>query len=144
MGGKQFGCSRIETFHRAIKLLVGVAHEEVGKEEEVGAALRELRHVDGELVDAVIEVFAESSLAYGIGKVLVRGAYQAYVDGNLLRATDRTDAAFLQGAKQLHLHVIAQIAHLVEEQRAAVSSFEGAALVRIGTRERTFLMTEKL
>ena len=33
--------------------------EEVGKEEDVGTSVLEGRHVDGKLVDAVIEVLSE-------------------------------------------------------------------------------------
>lgn len=115
-----------------------------GEEEKVAATLRELGHVDGELVDAMVKILAETALADSLLKVFVRSADKSDVDVYLLRSAYWSDATLLQRTQQLHLHFVAQVAHLVEEQRAAVGYLERAALVGVGASERSLLMTEKL
>ncbi len=51
--------------------------------------------------------------------------------------------AFLQRAQQLDLHVQAQFADLVEEQRAAIGFLEFAQMLVGGARERALLVAEQ-
>ena len=118
--------------------------EEIGEEEDVGAAILELRHVDGKLVDAVVEVLAKLSVGHQAGQVAIGGAHQSNVDVYLVGATQWAHLALLQGAQQLHLHIIRQVAHLIEKQRAAVGLHEGARLVGGGPGEGALHVSEKL
>ena len=56
----------------------------------------------------------------------MRRGEDADVGAALLAAADALERALLQHAQQLHLHVEAHVADLVEEQRAAVGELEPA------------------
>lgn len=79
----------------ALQFLVGLLQEKVGKQQDVAAALVQCRHAQGELVDAVVEVFPEFSAFNGQRQVLVGGTYQTDVHLNFLRTAYRADAALL-------------------------------------------------
>ena len=128
----------------ARELFVGKAYEEVGEEIEVGATLGELRHVYGELAKTMVEVFTEAAFGYCLLQILVGGSHKTDVDGALLGAAQRTHTTLLQGTQQLHLHLVAQIAHLIEKQRSAIGCLESSTLVGIGTREGSLLVSEEL
>ena len=121
-----------------------MVEEEVGEEEDVLFPVLQVRHVEGELVQAVVEVLAESSLGDGLRQVFVRGAYQAHVHLDFLVGPHRADLAFLDGPQELYLHVIAQIAYLVEEEGAAIGFHESPGLVAHGPGERAFHVAEEL
>src|SRR5690606_28839692 len=59
-------------------------------------------------------------------------------------ATHPLEAPLLQHAEQLGLQLGAQLADLVEEERAAVGELEPAALALGRTRERALLVAEQL
>ena len=84
-----------------------MSYEQVGEEEQVGASLRKFWHVDSEFVDTVEKILTEPSFFYRLLQVFVGSADKADIDRNLCRAANRTDAAFLKGTQQLHLHVVA-------------------------------------
>src|SRR5690606_16772356 len=54
------------------------------------------------------------------------------------------DLALLQDAQQLHLDRGGHLAHLVEEERAAVRPLEATLLARDGAGERAALVAEQL
>ncbi len=56
----------------------------------------------------------------------MRRRENAHVRATLLAAADTLEDALLEHAQQLHLHVDAHVADLVEEQRAAVGELETA------------------
>jgi len=61
-----------------------------------------------------------------------------------LGAADALEAALLDHAQQLDLHVDAHVTDLVQEQRAAVRELESPDTRGQRARERAFLMTEQL
>ena len=69
--------------------------KEVGKEEDIGTSVLEGRHVDGKLVDAVIEVLSELAFGYRLRQILVGGTDESDIHINLLRAAQRTDFPLL-------------------------------------------------
>src|SRR5574344_1919581 len=75
--------------------------------------------------------------------VLVRGGHDTHVAGIFPPAADRPVAAFLQYTEQVRLHLVRQIAHLVEKQRPAIRRMKYSRLVGDSSRERTFDVTEK-
>ena len=117
--------------------------EEVGEEEEVCSAVFQFGHIDGELVDAVEEVFAELSLSHSLCQVFVGGAHQSDIDVDFLSSSHGSYLSLLQGTKQLHLHIIAQVSHLVEEECSSVGYFESSLLVLFGSSKGAFHMTEE-
>ena len=77
-------------------------------------------------------------------EVAVGGAQHAHVDLDLHLAAQPPQPALLQHAQQLGLQLDGDLAHLVEEERAAVGQLEhaGAALIRAG--EGAALVAEDL
>ena len=66
--------------------------------------------------------------------VAVGGGDHAHVDAARRRAADAQHLALLQHAQQLGLEVGADLADLVEEQRAAVGALEAAGARRLPRR----------
>ena len=78
--------------------------------------------------EAEVEVLAELvRRATRRRQVAVRGRDHAHVDPDRAAAADARQLALLQHAQQLGLRARAQVADLVEEQRAAVRLLEAAA-----------------
>ena len=73
--------------------------KEVGKEEKVGTTVFQLRHVDGKLIDAVVEVFTEVAFCHALSQILIGSAYQSDIDIYFLVASHRTDFSFLEGTE---------------------------------------------
>ena len=68
----------------------------------------------------------------------------AHVGAPRLDAADTLERPFLQHAQQLHLHVEAHVADLVEEQRAPCGQLEAADPRGKRAGEGTLFMTEQL
>ena len=126
------------------QLPVRHVEKEIGEKHDVPAHLPQFGHAEREFVDAVIEIGAERTARDGGFEVLVRRGDQPDIDRNFAAAAHGTDAPLLQGAEQLHLRFIGQVADLVQKERAAVRGFEGARLVAHGSRKRTLDVAEKL
>src|SRR5258708_6129352 len=77
-------------------------------------------------------------------QILVRGRDDPHVNLQRIARADALEGLFLKHAQQLGLHLEADVADLIEEQRAAVCHLEAADLVTMGARERPFNMSEKL
>ena len=101
---------------------------------------RELQRDD---VEAIEEVFAEAAFAHGFLQIDVGGGDDADVDLNFLYAAEVHEAAILQDAEDLGLHVHAHGADLIEEERAAVGDFEEAFLGGDGRGEGAFDVAEE-
>jgi hypothetical protein len=95
-------------------------------------------------VDAVEKVFAESAAADGVFEVRIRGGDDADVDGERPRLAERRDLARLEEAQQLRLHVEAQLADLVEKERALARGSNETDMVAIGAGERSPTVAEEL
>ena len=105
--------------------------------------LAQRRHRNRKHVQAVEQIFAETS-GFHIGdQVAVGGGDEAHIDLDRLACADRLDLVFLDGAQQLHLRRRRQLANLVEKQRAAASfdEFSDMAFGRAG--EGALLVTEQ-
>jgi hypothetical protein len=117
--------------------------EEVDEDGDVLAALAQGRHVDGEDVDAVVEVVAEAPVRDHRAQVAVgrRDDAHVYLDG--ARAADAANLALLQRAQKLRLHRHVQLAYLVEEERPAVGYLEEPLLLGVRAGERALLVAEE-
>ena len=70
--------------------------------------------VDGDDVEAVVEVLAEGAGADRLEQVGVGRGHHADVDLHRGHAADAIDATLLERAEDLHLHVPRELADLVE------------------------------
>ena len=107
-------------------------------------ALAERRELQGDDVEAVVEVLAEVALRDALLEVAVRGGDDAHVDLERLVAADALERPLLQEAQQLHLRGQGDLAHLVEEERAAVGLLEAALAPGDRAGERALLVAEEL
>ncbi|MDT4824412.1 hypothetical protein FQZ97_576590 [compost metagenome] len=117
--------------------------ELVDQQRNVFHTLAQRRHLDGEYVEAVIEVFAEAAGLDHLLEVLVGGGDDAHIDVLRLVAAHALEGALLQHAQQLDLHRQRHVADLVEEQGAAVGQLEAPCPAGDGTGEGTLLVAEE-
>ena len=101
------------------ELHVVAAQEETRQLGQVLDAVAQRRHPQRDDVQAVVEVLAERSLLDRLLQVDVGGRNQPEVGLDRVRPADALDLALLDGAQQLGLQLVAQVADLVQEQRAA-------------------------
>ncbi|MNN84841.1 hypothetical protein D3C81_2020490 [compost metagenome] len=71
--------------------------------------------MQGQHIQAVVEVLAEFALGAEFGQVHLGGADHPHVEVDLLVAADPAEAAVLQEAQQLGLQARAHLADAVEE-----------------------------
>src|SRR5437867_10962729 len=90
-------------------------HEMIGEEPHVLSPLAQRRDLDGDRVDAVVEVLAELAGFHGLGEIAVRGGHEPYVDATRPGSADAKERAGLDGAQELHLAVRLHLADLVEQ-----------------------------
>ena len=100
--------------------------------------------VDGDDVDAVIEIAAHGPLVDALEQVAVGRRDDAHVGAVLLRAAYRGEAAVLNGAQQLELPHEADFSQFVKKERTAVRLIEIAFFVRVCAREGPFFVPEQL
>src|SRR4029079_10537470 len=106
--------------------------------------LAQRRQFEWKYVQAVVEVRAETTCGNLGGQIAIRRRDDAHVHAHGLGAADGLELLLLQHAQELHLRIRRKLAHLVEEERAAVGELEasGASVARAG--ERALHMTEQL
>ena len=102
------------------------------------------RNLDVDGAETVVEVFAEASLLDGVGDVHVGGSHDASIGLARCAAAHSQIFACLQNAQQSGLCAQWQLAHLVEEECAAVGSAEVAFVLADGAGEGTLLVSEEL
>ena len=109
--------------------------EVIGEQQQVGFALAERRHEDGEHVEPIVEVLAEGILRDGLLEILVRRGEQAHVGLDRFGAAQPLELALLQHAQQLDLRGGVDVADFVEEQCPALGELEAAFLPGLRPRE---------
>ena len=119
-------------------------HEIVDQRGQVVAALAQRRHDDRKHVEPEKQILAEFARAGARLEIAMSGRENADVGTALLAAADALENALLENAQQLHLHVDAHVADLVQEQRAAVGELEAPNARGQRAREGAFLVTEQL
>src|SRR5438067_1426763 len=95
-------------------------------------------------VEAIKEVFAESSFLYFVHQIPVRRSNESRVDGELAGPAQPPERFRLQHLEELGLQLERELANLIQENRAAIRQLEQPdfALLRVG--ERALLVTEQL
>ena len=138
-----FGFGREGDVLRHLIFLGNLHGEHLEQQDDIFSAFTQGRHLDGDGVQAVVEVFAELAVAYGSLNVDIRGSYDAHI-GFAYFATAYTDVfAILQHAQQAGLCAQRQLAYLVEEESAAVGSSKIALMFADSTRKSALLVTEQ-
>ena len=94
------------------------------QERNVLTALPQSRNLDGDHTQAVVEVFAKTTLGNLLFEVFVRCGDDADVHGGLFGAADRANLAFLENTVELYLHRQTHVANLVHKERSAVRRLE--------------------
>ena len=115
----------------------------IDQRRNVFAALAQRRQLDVKDVETIEEVGAELPFLDEQLEVLVGGGDDAEIDLDGLVAADAHDLALLQDAQQVGLRLEADVADLVEEDRAAFGDFELALLAVLRSGECAFLVAEQ-
>ncbi len=116
----------------------------LGQWRDVLGAVAERRDDDPGDVEAVVQVLAEPAGGDLLGQVAVGGRDDAGVGAEGLGPADALELPLLEDAEDLGLGRLRQLAHLVEEDRAASGTLEPAGLLAIGAGEGAALVAEEL
>src|SRR5262249_54037558 len=116
----------------------------VDQHRNVGAAFTQGGKVNGDHVEAEVEILAEGAFAVGSFQIAIGGRDDAHVDGDGRIAADRPDLALLQHAQQLGLHFERKLADFVEKNGSAICGLKKTSLRFDGSRKSTFFVTEEL
>src|ERR1700745_3820073 len=87
------------------------------------------RDLNWEDVQPIKQVFSKLPVADHCRDIAVSRSDDAHIYVNGLRAAQALELLFLKGAKQFGLQLEADIADLVQEQRAVIGQFEAALLL---------------
>ena len=128
---------------RHVVFLGHVGGEFAEEEGDVVDAFAERRDVDGDLLQTVVEVFAEMAVADSGYEVDIGGGDDTDVDFERSGGAYGDDFSIFKYAEQLDLHGQWEFADFVEEDGAAVGFFEVAFAVFVGAGESTFDMAEE-
>ena len=112
------------------------------QQQGVALALPERRDVDGDLADAVEQIFAEAALFDQAPQVLMGGAHHAHIDRDFFTPAEALDYPLLQKTQQLGLQRKRQIAYFVQKQGAVVGVFDLALGLFARAGERAFFIAE--
>ncbi len=128
-----------------LAVLARVPLEEViGQQHDVRLPLAQRRREDREDGEPVVQVGPERALLDEVLERPVSGRDQPDVDLDRRGTAEPLDFPLLQHAQQLHLRRRAQLADLVEEERAAIGQLEAPFLGALRAGERPALVAEQL
>lgn len=117
--------------------------EEPEEQQDVVSAVAQWRHLYGNGVEAVVEVFAEASLCYGLSHVHIGSSHDTHVGLAYLLSSHAYIFACLQDAQQPGLCSHGQFSYFVEENGAFVGHTEVTVGLTYSARIRAFLMSEE-
>ena len=135
---------RRDARERLAELAPGLGEEVADEQRDVLAPLAQRRHGHREDVEPIVEIGPELAGRGAAAQVAVRRSDQPHVGAQRARAADALELLLLQHAQQLRLRFERQLAHLVEEQRAAVGELEAPAALLGRAGERALLVPEEL
>src|SRR5678809_1813851 len=111
---------------------------------DVSRAFPQRRNRDGDHVQPKEQIVAKGAFAGRANEVLVSRGHDPHVHANRLPPADALDLARLDRAQELGLGLGAEVAHLVEEECAAVRQLEAPDTTVGRAGERAALVTEHL
>ena len=111
-----------------------LAQEVVGQQRDVFAPVAHRRHVKGDYVQAIEQVFAEIAALDLFVQVLIGGRHHAHVHLHRRPGAHRLEALLLQCAQHFGLRAQAHVADFVQENRSAIGflKFADLGFVRAG------------
>ena len=128
---------------RHVVFLGHVGGEFAEEEGNVVDAFAKRRDVDGDLLQTVVEVFAEMAVADSGYEVDIGGGYNSDVDFERSGGAYGDDFAIFKYAEKLDLHGQWEFADFVEEDGAAVGFLEVALAGTVGAGKGSFDMAEE-
>src|SRR5436190_19354396 len=111
---------------------------------DVVGALPEWRHVEGDDVEAIVQIGAEAARFDLLFEIAVGRRDESCVDRNRLRSADGDHLAVLEHAQQLDLRRWRRLADLVEKKGARGGGREQTFLVLHRAGERSLHVAEEL
>src|SRR5580658_7056201 len=102
------------------------------------------RRIQRDYVQAMIQILAKAPLSHVIGQIAIRGGNDADIERMWMCSAHPLKFALLEYAEQLGLQAHGQLAHFIQEDRAALGKLEAAPLKRNSPSECALLMAEKL
>ena len=97
---------------------------------------RKRRQMNGDNVQAVIQVLAKAALSDPLEQVAVGGRDEPHIHTNRFRTAQALEFTLLQDPQQFRLQFERKVADLIEKQSTALSLFEAADPVLHGARDR--------
>ena len=123
--------------------LAVAAEEEIDQERDIVFALAKGGKIQINNIEAVVEIFAEFAVFDQLLEIGVGGGDDADVDAHAFVGAQRHEFAVLKNAQKLDLNFGADGADFVEENAAAIRSFEEAFAIGDGSGEGAFDMAEQ-
>ena len=111
---------------------------------DVFPTLTECRKMNGNQVDAIEQVFAESMVLHHLPEVGIGGAYYPDIHFAWTAVAQYLEGLFLQYPKQFHLATQVQIPDFVQEDSAFVGQFETTDSIGRSVGKGSFLVSEHL
>ena len=121
----------------------GTGEEVAGEGGDIEFAFAEGRGVEGDDVEAVIEIFAEAAGFDFGGEFAVGGGEDAGVEFDGLATADAFELALLEDAEEFGLELRGEFADFIEEDGAAGGGFELAGFAFDGAGEGAFFVAEE-
>ncbi len=119
-------------------------HDVVDQQRDIFSAVTQWRKRDGDKVNSIEQVFAESFFAYHCRQIGVCGAHDSDIGVALTAVTEHFICVFLKHPQEFHLTVEVKFTDLVKEDGAAVSYRKTALSVCYSTGECSLLVAEHL
>ena len=131
-------------FADATLVLIRIFFEEVRHQQrDVFALAAQRRQRDGNDVETIVEIFAETVLGHQLREIGIRCGDDADVDFDHIDGAKPHEFFFLDHAKELGLSVEVDVPDLVQKDRSAVGDFKETTLGSDGAGERALDMAEE-
>ena len=143
MMGQQVDGAAGESIDLLVDALDRALEKMLGEQGDVFRVLAQRGDIDGEDVEAKIEILAEFPPGDQFLEVPIGGADDAHVHLQGAGSADPFEGLGVEGAQQLDLGGEWDIAHFVQEQGATVCRFETSWLLAVGAGEGAFFVAEE-
>src|SRR5258708_22880016 len=107
----------------------------VNEHRNIVASFTQGRDIDGQHVDAVIEVIAEAPVADHCAKIAIGCGDNSDVYTYFMCTADSPDLAFLESAEKFRLNAHVQLGNLIQKQCTVICNLKQAFLFGVCPRE---------
>ncbi len=130
--------------HLFAQLSIGHLQKIFGIVHNILFSLAQGTYFEAELIEAMVQIFSEIALSALLHQVFVGGGNDAHIHLYIFVATYTAYFALLDGAQQLYLYLVGEVADFIQKNSAAVGFLKLSRLVAQSTGKRPFQMPEKL